>query len=170
MNFMGMFRTKQAETRQANYTEALTQALQGILDQKPVRADALAVVESCVSLIADPLLVATTIGLPLPPRMLYTAARDLLRHGNSVWVPSTHPPEHSNLTVLTSGTSGDTLPTPRRGNTTSETGCPFRQRSKAPTRRREYVHLRLASPPGSDWNGQAPWETASISAGQLWQR
>ena len=61
MNIMGWTFGK-AESRQANYTDAITQALQSILEQKPPRADALAVVESCVSLICDPLLVATTIG------------------------------------------------------------------------------------------------------------
>ena len=61
MNILGWTIGK-AESRQIDYTAALSQALQGILDQKPVRADALAVVESCVSLIADPLLVASTLG------------------------------------------------------------------------------------------------------------
>ena len=81
MNIMGWTIGGKAETRQANYTDAMTQALQSILEQKPARADALAVVESCVSLIADPLLVATTIGLPLPSRMLYQAARDVPARG-----------------------------------------------------------------------------------------
>ena len=61
MNLFGWTIGK-AESRATNYTDALSQALQGILDEKPTRADALAVVESCVSLISDPLLVASTIG------------------------------------------------------------------------------------------------------------
>ena len=161
MNLFGWTIGK-AESRQTDYTSAITQALQGILEQKPTRADALAVVESCVSLIADPLLVATTIGLPLPPRMLYTAGRDLLRQGNSVWNIDTSAGVlqlHRACKWEVKGTS----PNPATWEYDLETAVPsgiIKGTYSAP----RVLHLRLASAPGADWIGQAPWQTAAISA------
>ncbi len=161
MNILGWTIGK-AETRQTDYTAALSQALQGILEQKPVRADALAVVESCVSLISDPLLVATSIGLPLPPRMLYTAARDLLRQGNSVWVIDTS----TGGLVLHRAYKWDirgTSPNPSAWAYDLELAVPSGN-IKGTYSAARVLHLRLASLPGADWNGQAPWQTAAISA------
>ena len=160
MNILGWTIGK-AETRQANYTDAITQALQSILEQKPARADALAVVESCVSLIADPLLVATTIGLPLPSRMLYTAARDVLREGNSVWVIDTS----TGVLQLHRAYKWDirgTSPNPATWEYDLDINVPSGTMKGIYSAAR-VVHLRLASLPGADWIGQAPWQTAAIS-------
>ena len=160
MNIMGWTFGK-AESRQANYTDAITQALQSILEQKPARADALAVVESCVSLIADPLLVAATIGLPLPSRMLCQAARDVLREGNSVWVIDTS----TGVLQLHRAHKWDirgTSPNPATWEYDLEINVPSGTIKGTYTAPR-VVHLRLASLPGADWIGQAPWQTAAIS-------
>lgn len=47
-----------AEERATDYTAAIAAGLQALAEQPPVKVDALAVLETCVSLIADPFLVS----------------------------------------------------------------------------------------------------------------
>ena len=102
------------------------------------------------------------LGLPLPSRMLYQAARDVLREGNSVWVIDTS----TGVLQLHRAHKWDirgTSPNPATWVYELEINVPsgtIKGTYAAP----RVVHLRLASPPGADWKGQAPWQTASISA------
>ena len=62
-------------------------ALEGLVAKTGLstpEAQALAVIESCVSLISDPFLQATVEGFPIRPRELHDIARDLLLTGNGV--------------------------------------------------------------------------------------
>ena len=167
MNLLGWSIGK-AEARQLDYSQALAQAFQSLAGQAaPPRADALAVIESCVSLIADPLLVATVVGLPLPPRMPYQAARDLLRQGSSVWAIDTAPGV-LNLHRASKWSIRGSSPDPASWIYDLETNVPDGT-IKATYSAARVVHLRLASNPGTDWIGQAPWQSASISAEALAQ-
>ena len=79
------FRRRSSETRASYANAALMAAHDAATGNTGASADALAVVESCTSLIADPFLVARVQGRPVPPGQLHQMARDLLRRGNSVW-------------------------------------------------------------------------------------
>ena len=74
----------QVESR--SYTDDLiAQAYANAIEPAPA-VGALAVVESCVSLIADPLMVASVTGFPITGGILQAMGRDVLRLGNSVWL------------------------------------------------------------------------------------
>ena len=94
--------------------------------------------------------------------MLYTAGRDLLRAGNSVWVIDTS----TGVLQLHRAHKWDirgTTPNPDTWVYDLELAVPsgnIKGTYSAP----RVLHLRLASLPGADWNGQAPWQTAAISA------
>ena len=85
-NPFGRRAASRAEQR-ASYANAyLTAALDAALGASATAtAGAVAVVESCSSLIADPFLVARIDGRPIPISQLHQMARDMLRQGNSVW-------------------------------------------------------------------------------------
>lgn len=165
MNLLGWTLGK-AEGRQLDYTQAIAQAFQSLAGQAaPPRADSLAVIEACTELIAAPLLVATVVGLPLPPRMPYQAARDLLRLGSSVWAIDTV----QGVLSLHRASKWDirgSSPDPASWLYDLETNVPDGT-IKATYSAAQVVHLRLASNPGTDWIGQAPWQAASISAEAL---
>ena len=70
----------------ASYTDDLVaQAFANSTEPQPGAA-LLAVVESCTSLIAGPLAVASVSGYDLPGQTLLAMGRDLLLRGNSVWL------------------------------------------------------------------------------------
>ena len=77
------------EDRATDYTSLILAGLAAANLATTSKADALAVVESCVSLICDPLLVAEVDGLAIPRHTLYTMGRDLLRGGNTVYAINT---------------------------------------------------------------------------------
>ncbi len=58
MRILGVNIGRVAEHRQGGYTQAIANALQELAEQSPVKASGLAVIETCVSLIAEPFLVA----------------------------------------------------------------------------------------------------------------
>ena len=62
MRILGVNIGRVAENRQADFTQAVANALQELAEQAPVKASGLAVVETCVSLIAEPFLVARLSG------------------------------------------------------------------------------------------------------------
>ena len=162
MRFLGVNFTRGAELRQVDYTQAITNALQELAEQAPVKASGLAVVETCVSLIAEPFLVARLSGPLTSPRTLYAAARDVLRVGNSVWAISTE---------------GGSLSLQRahkwkvRGGSANSSTWEYDLEIMAPdgvVKRTltapSVVHLRLIGPADSDWNGSAPWQSAHLSS------
>ena len=98
----------------------------------------------------------------MPPRMLYTAARDLLRAGNSVWNIDTS----TGALLLHRAYKWDirgTSPNPATWAYDLETAVPSGT-IKGTYSAARVLHLRLASAPGADWHGQAPWQTAAISS------
>ena len=151
-----------AEHRQADYAQAVANALQELAEQAPVNASGLAVIETCTELIAGPFLVARLSGPLTSPRTLYAAARDVLRVGNSVWSIST---EGGALSLQRAhkwkvrGGSAD----PATWEYDLEIMAPdgvVKRTLPAPS----VVHLRLIGPADSDWNGSAPWQSADLSS------
>ena len=151
------------EHRAINFTSVITDALLASASTPQVNTGALSVVEACVGLISDPFWVATTSGPPLPARMLYQAAWDLLRYGNSVWAVET-------------GTGALVLRRPARwaveGGSLDPDSWVYPLEFSAPNgdtiKRRlpavSVVHMRLGSDPGADWIGKAPWPIGLISS------
>ena len=80
---------RKTENRATDYTSLILAGLAAQNLATTSKADALSVVESCVSLICDPLLVAEVEGLAIPRHTLYTMARDLLRNGNAIYAINT---------------------------------------------------------------------------------
>ena len=151
------------EQRAVNYTQAVTEAIQDALGASQAKPDTLAVVESCVSLIADPFLVCDVSGPSVSRRFLHAAARDLLRTGNSVWVIDTS--EGFLDLVRASRWSVE-------GTTTSASSWTYEVELSVPDgiiKRRTpslgVVHLRLSG--DKDWIGKAPWQYASLSASAM---
>ena len=162
MNILGLHIGK-AENRQAtDYAAAVTQALQDAATNSTAKADALAVVETCATLIADSFLVAETTGPMASRRTLYTAARDVLRTGNSVWAIDT---SNGNLELQRAykwDVSGPSL-SPSAWTYELELRVPDGVlKKRLPSA--GVVHLRLVGPADCDWQGSAPWQHAELSA------
>ena len=162
MRIMGVNIGRVAEHRQADYTQAVANALQELAEQSPVKASGLAVVETCVSLIAEPFLVARLSGPLTSQRTLYAAARDCLRVGNSVWSIST---EGGSLSLQRAhqwkvrGGSADSSTWEYDLEIMAPDGL-IKRTLAAPS----VVHLRLIGPADSDWHGSAPWQSADLSS------
>ena len=162
MNILGLHIGK-AEHRLADYTQAVNQAVQDALSSaSTARPDSLAVVELCVGMIADPFAVADLTGPVLSRQTLHTAARDVLKYGNSVWAIDT---ANGNLELQraykwdVSGFSMD----PATWTYDLELCVPdgvVKRTVLAPG----VVHLRLPGDADSPWIGRAPWENAKLSA------
>ena len=162
MNILGWHLGRTEQRAAANYTDAVTQAIQDALGTSKVLPTDLAVVESCVALISDPFLVASITGLTLPKRFLYTAARDVLRHGNSVWLIETSTGTLELMRVAKWGVEGSSLsPASWMYNLTL---CVPDGEIKRRTPASGVVHLRLAGDADKDWLGKAPWQNASLTA------
>ena len=162
MKILGVNIGRVAELRQVDYTQAVANALQELAEQAPVKASGLAVIESCVGLIAEPFLVARLSGPLTSPRTLYVAARDCLRQGNSVWSIST---EGGSLSLQRAhqwkvrGSSAN----PATWEYDLEIMAPdglIKRTLAAPS----VLHLRLIGAADSDWRGSAPWQSADLSS------
>ena len=161
MNFLGWTFGPKTEHRAVNYTEAVTEAMQSLAETPAVKADTLAVVESCVGLISEPFLVARITGPLKSLRTLYVACRDTQRLGNSVWAIDT---ANGNLSLQrahkfkVTGASLD----PETWEYELEIMAPdgvVKKRLPAPS----VVHIRLPGNADADWLGCAPWQNASLS-------
>ena len=162
MNFPKWTRQAAAEVRETDYTAAITQAFQDLAEADPVKTNTLAVVESCVGLIADPFLCAATTGSPISPRTLYVAARDCLRLGNSVWAIATTGGSLSLQRAHKWKVYGDSME-PETWSYDLELKAPSGTIKKMlPSA--SVLHFRLAGDAGSDWIGKAPWEWAILTS------
>ena len=80
MNFLGWHLGPRTEHRAVTFTQDATAAMDWPKRKRQaVKADTLAVVESCVGLIAEPFLVARLSGPLKSLRTLYVACRDVQR-------------------------------------------------------------------------------------------
>ena len=162
MRILGVNFSRGAELRQIDYTQAIANALQELAEQAPVKASGLAVIETCVSLIADPFLVARLTGPLSSQRTLYAAARDVLRVGNSVWSIST---EGGSLSLQRAhqwkvrGGSANPATWEYDLEITVPDGVVKRTLPSA-----SVLHLRLIGATDSDWRGSAPWQSADLSS------
>ena len=153
---------RRAEHR-ASYANAyLTAALDAALgDSANASAGAVAVVESCSSLIADPFLVARISGRPIPISQLHQMARDMLRQGNSVWALDVVDGELE-LQRACSWAVESTSPNPARWLYKVEIATPSAMVSKVLSAD-SVIHLISDAPAESPWQGRAPWQTASLT-------
>ena len=127
------------------------------------QAQALAVVESCVSLIADPFLQATVEGFPIRPGELHDIARDLLLTGNGVRLIDAAEDVGFELLRPYSFEVVGASPRPDRWHYSMQMATPngdIERRSGA----RGVIHVRAASAPNAPWLGLAPWQASSLSS------
>ena len=155
------FRRRRTEHR-ASYANAyLEAALAAALGESATNADAVAVVESCSSLIGDPFLVARIDGRPVAPSQLHQMARDMLRRGNSVWALDVVDGELE-LQRACSWAVESTSPNPARWQYKIEIATPSAMVSKV-LQADSVIHLMMDSQPESPWQGRAPWQSAPLT-------
>ena len=150
--------------KRASYTDTVVEALLQAASTAQADAAALAAVEACASLIADPFLTATVNGFPIPKRTLYDMGRDVLRRGESL-----HLPTFDLLTGRLTFDRAESWKVGGRGQWVYEaslavpTGEPIVRQALAGG----VIHCMMASQPNAPWKGQAPWQMASLSASAL---
>ena len=113
-------------------------------------------------MIADPFAVADYTGPVLSRQTLHTAARDVLKFGNSVWAIDTSNGALQLQRAAKWEVSGATMD-PATWTYDLELCVPdgiVNRTSPAPG----VVHLRLPGAADSPWIGRAPWQNASLSA------
>ena len=161
MKFLGWNFGPRSEHRAVTFTGDVTAAGLAQAETPTVKADSLAVVESCVGLISEPFLVARLTGPLKSQRTLYVACRDTQRLGNSVWAIDTangvlRLQRASKFKVTGASLDPDTW------EYELEIMAPdgvVKKRLPAPS----VVHIRLPGNVESDWLGCAPWQNASLS-------
>lgn len=149
--------------------DATALAIQGLLTRARTptsQAQALAVVESCVSLIADPFLQATVNGFDMRPGELHDIARDLLLTGNGVRLIDAGADLGFDLLRPYSFDVRGSSPQPDRWHYSMMMATPngdIERRSGA----RGVIHCRSASAPATPWIGLAPWQAANLSSSAM---
>ncbi len=155
------FKRRRPEHR-ASYANAyLTAALDASTGDSGTTADAVAVVESCASLIGDPFLVAAVDGRPIASTDLHQMARDLLRRGNSVYALDVVDGELE-LQRACSWAVESQSPNPRRWLYKVDIATPSAMISKV-LPADDVIHLRMDSQPDAPWQGRAPWQSAPLT-------
>ena len=155
-----------AEHRQSSgYTNLAIDALvQNALGATP-KVVALAAVESCVSIIADPFNVATVEGFPVPRAMLHDAARDLLRHGESCYLLDVDDDGLHMVRAARWEIAGRS-PDPSRWSYSLEIEAPggtIERRSPG----EGVLHFRMNASRDTPWRGLPPWKLADLSSAAL---
>ena len=134
------------------------------LSPKPL---ALAVVEACIGIIADPFLQATVSapGVRITPGMMYDLARDVLTGGNGVRLIEVNAGSLDLLRPATFEIAGNS-PSPRRWGYVLTMPSPDAESTiRAPYD--ALVHVRTATLASTPWAGRAPWQSAGLSADAL---
>ena len=162
---MKIFGWGRGEHRAESYTQDRTAQGYAAAETAVVDASHLAVVESCVALIADPFLGCRIQGYPISPISVHQMGRDVLRCGNSVWAINTNAGELRLQRVAKYEVSGDS-PDPEDWIYDVELRAP-----KATIKRRlpgaSVVHIRLNPSSDQPWVGVAPWQSADLTSGAL---
>ena len=154
------------QEHRASYTEALAAQAYANATEPQSAPGALAVVESCTSLIADPLLVATVTGYALTGGTLQAMGRDVLRTGNSVWLIDLGPDGSVQLLRASAFEVGGRSPNPARWSYAVEMETPAGTITRrAPAAR--VIHVLTDAPPGRSWRGNAPWTSAPLSSAAM---
>ena len=148
-------------------TDAIVAALrsQAAGSSAPPAVAALAAVESCVALIADPFHVAIVEGFPVPRAMLHDAARDLLRHGESVYLLDVDDDGFHMVRAARWDIAGRS-PNPSRWSYSLEIEAPggtIKRRSPG----EGVLHFRMNASRDTPWRGLPPWKLADLSSAAL---
>ena len=159
---MKIFGWSRGEHRAQTYTQARTEAGYAAAETAAVDASSLAIVETCVGLIAGPFMVCQVQGYPISLITLHTMARDALLCGNSVWAINTS----SGALRLERASKFEVV-----GNSPDPDDWMYDLELKAPKatiKRRlpaaSVVHIRLNPTASAPWVGKAPWQSASLTA------
>ena len=162
---MKIFGWSRGEHRAESYTGARTEAGYSAAETAAVDASNLAIVETCVGLIAGPFLVCQVAGFPISLITLHVMARDALLCGNSVWAINTN----SGALRLQRASKFDVL-----GNSPDPEDWMYDLELKAPKatiKRRlsaaSVVHIRVNPDADKPWVGKAPWQSANLTAGAM---
>ena len=149
--------------QRADVTALALEALVAKTGLSTPKAQALAVVESCVSLIADPFLQATVEGFSMRPRELHDIARDLLLTGNGVRLIELGADLAYDLLRPFSYEVAGSSPRPDHWHYSMQMATPngdIERRSGA----RGVIHIRAGAAPATPWTGLAPWQASSLSS------
>ena len=149
----------------ASYANAYLEAALDVALGDSAGADAVAVIESCSSLIGDPFLVARISGRPIPLGQLHQMARDLLRRGNSVWALDVVDGELE-LQRACSWAVESTSPNPARWLYKLDIATPSAMVGKV-LPADSVIHLMMDSQPESPHQGRAPWQSAPLTGRAL---
>ena len=156
---------QKTENRATDYTSLILAGLAAANLGSTSKADALSVVESCVSLICDPLLVAEVEGLAIPRHTLYTMARDLLRNGNAIYAINTTTGQLRLERAYFYDVIGDS-PHAEDWLYRLEIAAPGGTiRKTLPST--SVIALHLNAPSKSPWAGLPPWASAPLTASAL---
>ena len=159
------FRRRASESRASYANAALTAALDAATGKVDATADALAVIESCTSLIADPFLVARVQGRAVPPGQLHQMARDLLRRGNSVWAIDVVDGQLELYRACAWAIEGNS-PNPARWVYRLDIATPSAMITRLMPAD-SVIHVLTDAPAESPWAGRAPWESCPLTARAL---
>lgn len=156
------FKRSRPIEQRSSYLDILTEAAYKAVEGRTSTADALAVVESCSSLIADPFLVASVDGRPVANTTLHDMARSLLRRGECVYALDVVDGELELLRACAWDVQGSV---PSSSRWIYRLDIPTPQTIISRTLPAEAViHVRLDSQAVAPWRGRAPWQSADLTA------
>ena len=150
----------------ASYTDDLVAQAFANATEPQSAPGALAVVESCTSLISTPLMVASVTGFALSGGTLLSMGRDLLLRGNSVSLIDVLPNGQVQLLRASSFEVAGRSANPARWSYALEFETPagaIKRNSPAAG----VIHIMGDTPPGRSWRGNAPWQSAGLSSAAM---
>ena len=151
----------------AGYTDDLVAQAFANATEPQSAAGALAVVESCTSLIASPLMLASVSGFAISGGMLLAMGRDVLRLGNSVWLIDVSPVGQVQLLRASAFEVSGRSANPARWSYAMDFETPGGETVKRTSPAAGIIHIMGDTPPGRTWRGNAPWASAGLSSAAL---
>ena len=155
----------QVESR--SYTDDLVAQAFANATEPQSAPGALAVVESCTSLISTPLMVASVTGYAISGGTLLSMGRDLLRLGNSVWMIDLAPNGQVQLLRASAFEVAGRSSNPARWSYALEIETPSGQTVKRTSPAAGVIHIMGDTPPGRSWRGNAPWQSAGLTSSAM---
>ena len=158
-------RRGQVESR--SYTDDLVAQAFANSTEPQSAPGALAVVESCISLIASPLMVASVSGYAISGADLVAMGRDVLLRGNSVWLIEVLPTGQVQLLRASAFEVAGRTADPTRWSYSLELETPGGQTIKRTAPANGVIHIMADTPPGRSWQGNPPWASAGLTASAM---
>ena len=161
------FRNRRPQVESRSYTDDLVAAALSNAVEPLSAPGALAVVESCTSLICTPLMVASVSGYAISGQMLLSMGRDLLLRGNSVWLIEVLPTGQVELLRASGFEVSGRSANPARWSYALEFETPGGETVKRTSPADGIIHIMGDTPPGRSWRGNAPWQSAGLTAAAM---